>query len=279
MGLKVRKLFLCFGAAALLISNALFAFGMRATAASEGRYSGYGEGISTFATTISSETVYFTDYNIAKTEIVNGVPAYLPANDLTNGCGAVAGAAIVGYYDKFYEDLIPDYRTYLPSSGRYLSNDSVHIPKVMWEMYSLMRTNVDDVGVSESDCLNGLKAYVNLKGHNLTYDNVKKNGKLDEATLLNCFSNNIPVIMFCNRIDQYAMSFSPNEATIRCSNYTTSGHIIVALGMHIIDYYNGNVKFRTDKYVKAVTGMNNLKENYFKLEENWCNSAYSVTIN
>lgn len=260
---------------ALLLSNFVCIF--NAKEPSSARYSGYGNAVP-YSTVVSQETINFTRREVEQVETVNGVPTYIVTQGLTNACGAVAGTIIVGFYDKYYEDLIPDYSTYI-LTGRYRSSDSVYVPKAMREMYTLMRTNVDDVGVSQSDCLNGLKAYVENKGHTLEYLNIKSNSRVNETLLKSTLNENKPAILFCSKIDIYSLSFTDTYDTITCTNLTSAGHIVVACGLYTIKYYNGNNLFRTDKYIKVATGLSN-STSYLKLEsDDWCDAAYSVAIN
>lgn len=239
------------------------------------RFCGYSTTISAQSNT--DETINFTKRVPISYQTVNGVPKYSQLSDLENSCGATAGSMVVGFYDKYYEDLIPDFKTYI-GSGTYRGRDTVHIPKLMRELYTLMRTNIDDVGVNEPDCLNGLKSYVNGKGHSLSYTNVRYGSRINESTYTNAMQNNHPVLIFCSKMDLYAISVGDTEDTI---SYTTfyGGHVVVGFGILTVNYYNGNNIFRTDKYINVATGLGSLT-GYLKFEStDWCNAAYEVTIN
>jgi len=239
------------------------------------RYSGYGTELSTRE--VTSETISYTRKEESLTETVKGVPKYNQVSDLPNSCGPIAGAIVVGFYDKYYEDLIPDYTTYI-SSGAYKGRDSVYIPKLMRELYTLMRTNVDDVGVSETDCLNGLKSYVNGKGHSLSYINVKSGKVVSESAALSAFSNNHPVLLFCQKMDVYIMTSEDNKDTIACT-HMDGAHVAVAYGIYIVNYYNGNTLFRTEKYLHIATGLGLKPMGYLKISStDWCNAAYEVVV-
>ncbi len=262
----------------LLVALAIsMSFGAVAFAAeTETRYADFSSGASTYATT-TSETVNYTRREESYIEVAYGVPRYTQRSAYPNSCGATAGAIVVGFYDKYYEDLIPNYKTYV-STGKYKGNDYTYIPQLMGELYTLMRTNVDDVGVSETDCKNGLKAYVNNKGLSLTYNSVKGFNKINETTYQNAINNNKPVLLFCSKMDMYAVSISSNYDTV-VKTTMEGAHVAVGYGMYIVKYYNGNTLFRTDKYLRVATGFAGLQDSYLKLDAtDWCNAAYSVTI-
>ncbi len=282
MKINVRKSlcwFVIFGI--LLNVVCIFNVGLKSSfAETSDRYSAtYGGGIQTYAyTEISSETVNYTNRVPVPVNLANAVPFYTQDGSLSNACGAVAGSIVVGYYDKYYEDLIPDYKAYL-SNGNYKPNDRVYIPQVMKELYTLMRTNVDDVGVSKSDCINGLKAYVQGKNRNLSYTDVKNVNKVDENALLNAINAKKPVLLFCDKLDVYTFNYSDNVETITCTNKVSAGHVAVAYGLYTIKYYNGANLFRTDKYIMISTGLSRSVE-YLKLDAtDWCDGAYAVAVN
>jgi len=274
--IKNLKKFVVLFVATILFFNLLFLF--KNETKYDFRYSGYGE-TNAQATLINTETVNFTKREVEQLETVNGVPMYMPINGLTNSCGAIAGAIVVGFFDKYYENLIPNYKTYI-STGRYKGNDNTYIPRVIEEMYVLMRTNIDDVGVSQYDCINGLKQYVINKGYSINLTDIKKSNKVDEAMLSSSINNNNPSILFCAKTDVYNFSLSSNSDTIYCTNLTAGGHIVVASGLYTIKYYNGDNLFRIDKYIKIATGLTTQTNTYLRLDSNdWFNGAYSVSIN
>lgn len=81
------------------------------------RFKGYGESIITYAA-VSKEKVTYTNKEEIEIETYMGVPLYTQISDLPNSCGATGGAIMVGFYDRYYEDLIPDYVPYY-SNGNY----------------------------------------------------------------------------------------------------------------------------------------------------------------
>lgn len=141
-----------------------------------------------------------------------------------------------------------------------------------------MRTNVDDVGVSETDCLNGLRTYVESKGHSITYNNIKTINKVNETALVNAINSNLPSLLFCSKTDMYAISTGTNDDLIVKSSME-GAHIVIGYGMLAVKYYNGDNVFRTDKYIKVATGLSYSSSAYLKLTAtDWCKSAYSVKI-
>lgn len=70
------------------------------------RYSAYADSIA-LTSTDKIETISYSTKETSTMETVNGVPSYRQISGLSNACGATSGAIVVGFYDKYYEDLIP----------------------------------------------------------------------------------------------------------------------------------------------------------------------------
>ncbi len=279
--LKIFKKSCAFVAAAILLINITCVFGAGATYERNSRYSGYGEydGITPYATEISRETITYTRSEEEYIETKNGVPMYTNTANLSNSCGAIGGAIVVGFYDKYYENLIPGYTPHL-SSGKYKNGDITYVPQLMRDLYTLMRTNVDDVGVSESDCIEGLKQYVKGKGYSIQLNSIRSGSVVNESLLKNSLNNNQPVLLFCDKTDIYTVASSnTNTDIVVGTNLTSGGHIVVAYGFYTLKYYNGNTLFRTDKYINVATGLSTMKNMFLKIEStDWCNGAYSVAV-
>ena len=260
-----------------LIINVLCAFSFQ-TKANTNRYCGYGDSVMPYAA-VTTETVNYTSREVSIVEIPKGVPSYSQLSYLENSCGPTAGAIVVGYYDKTYENLIPNYKPCL-SSGTFLGKDKVYIPQLMSELYTLMRTNVDDVGVNESDCLSGLRTYVKNHGYSISYTNAKSGNTVSESVCTNGLNNLQPTLLFCRKMDLYLVSQNADETQDKLvvSAYT-GGHVVVAHAIYTVKYYNGTNNFRTDKYLNVATGMQEMSSGFIKLSStDWCNAAYVVSI-
>lgn len=231
-----------------------------------------------------SETVYFTSRESEYTETTNGVPLYYLSGNLTNGCGAAAGAIVVGFYDKYYENLIPDYTAYFPATGKYKINDNTKVPALMSELYNLMRINVDDVGVNETDCLNGLRSYVQSKNLTVNYSSIKSSSQFSLSAFSSAINSNKPVLLF-SEANTVCIFTNTSDREIITKSIISENHIYVGYGIHTVRYYNGNVNFRTDTYIRVATGWD-ITNNGFILvsstastvKNSWFVNGYAVTI-
>ena len=225
----------------------------------------------------TDETITYTRKEDTEIMFPYAVPNYY-TNTYSNACGPVAGANIVGYYDKYYEDLIPNYTAYYTANGRYRRPDTTYVPALIGELYTLMQTNVVDVGVSEAECLDGLQDYVEGKNHSLTYTNIKPLS-FNMVAYKNAMNNQVPVLLFCESTELVNMRQS--ERMDECIFIiSSSAHIVVGYGYREIKYYDENdVNFRTDVYLHVATGWVTNSSGYLKANNtNWLNSAYAVNV-
>ena len=225
------------------------------------------------------ETITFAQKDDQYIGLPNNVPYYY-SNNLTNACGAVGGGIVVGYYDKYFQNLIPNYTNYYTATGKYRPQDSTYVPAMIQSMYTLMQTNVVAPGVSEQECLDGLEAYVEGKGYSISYTAVKPyGGSFNHTAYQNAINNGQPVILFCDSIVLVELdSGEMQDETIVMQE--SQDHIIVGFGYEVIKYYDVyNRNFRTDIYLKVASGWDPNKLGYIKInDESWLDSGFAVDI-
>ena len=277
---SILKKLTCFVATLMAVCGS--AFSMTANTASaeqalEGRY--YDKPVISTRTAGDVETVNFARVDNIYIETPNRVPFYHDGT-LQNACGPIGGAIIVGYYDKYFQNLIPNYTNYYTATGKYRPIDSVYIPALIQEMYTEMQTNVVAPGVSESECLNGLRSYVEGKGYSISYTAVKPyNGTFNHTAYQNAINNGQPVILFCDSVQLVQVSeYSTYNQFI--VEQESQDHIIVGFGYQIYRYYNASgTNFRTDIYLAVATGWNLNKIGFVKInDDGWLDSGFAVEI-
>ena len=226
----------------------------------------------------TSEIVTFTSKETVKITTIGNCPMYY-SNDYSNVCGPVAGSMLVGFYDRYYEDLIPDYTAYLTSTGNYKTFVTTPVSSVISSLYTLMRTNVDDVGVSRTDFLNGLSDYVESKDLTMQYTAVDSGASFNYSTYKTSIDANKPVVLFCNNVVLYTFSSSNDTSENIVGQTISGGHIIVGYGYYEVDYYNGDTISRSEKYALVASGWATPRYAYVNVEEtSWYNNGYSVLI-
>lgn len=235
-------------------------------------------GATPISTYVSSETVYFTNRVVTEFEKTDGgVPQYCQTGSIENGCGAVAGAEIVAFYDKYYANIIPNWVSYYPKTGKYKLQESAYATPLIYDLYERMRTNVDGPGATEPEVKNGLTSYINDQGYSVNYQSVVSGSSIDYAACKAAIDANKVLMLFSNAGDIYDISEGAEYDVIVISNIPAP-HIMVAFGYAQFQYYNDNGLFRTDTYLLVSTGLSVLTMAYYKINPHNLNAAYIVNI-
>lgn len=235
------------------------------------RYAG-GKLISTYA----SETIsYVSKEVISEIYTTKCVPNYFAVGGMQNCCGPVAGAIIIGFYDKYYENLIPNWASYY-STGTYRIQDGTYVPALLQDLYDRMQTNVVAPGVSESEFKSGLTSYIADKGYNVTLNSLGKGNSFNINTFKTAVSNNEVAVLFVQPSNIYSLSASENYDVL-VSGSISGNHIMVAYGYYEVKYTLSNGT-RTDKYLRVATGLSGTTTAFYKIGS-YIDAAYHVKIN
>lgn len=277
---SISKKLTCFVATLMAVCSG--SFGLTANAASadqalEGRY--YDKPVASTRAAGDIEIINFSTLDNIYIETPNRVPLY-HVSSLENACGPIGGGIVVGYYDKYFQNLIPNYTNYYTATGKYRPQDSTYVPAMIQALYTEMQTNVVAPGVSESECLDGLQSYVEGKGYSLSYTAVKPyGGTFNHTAYQNAINNGQPVILFCDSVQLVQISEYDTYNRIGVAQ-ESQDHIIVGFGYQIYRYYdvNGN-NFRTDIYLTVATGWHLNDIGFVKInDDGWLDSGFAVDI-
>ncbi|MDE5562514.1 MAG: hypothetical protein K2J01_03080 [Clostridiales bacterium] len=235
------------------------------------RYVG-GELIATYA----SETISYVSREVVENiSTVKGTPEYRAVSGMENGCGAVAGAIIVGFYDKYYGNLIPDWDSYY-STGTYRMQNGTYVQTLLFDLYNRMQTNVVAPGVSQDEFKNGLQSYVVDHGYNLQYTSLGIGNSFNYSAFKTAVNSNQPTVLFVQPSNLYLLSERENQDVVNSSNIS-GNHIMVAYGYYEVKY-TLSTGTRTDKYLRVATGFSGTATAFYKIGS-YVDAAYKITIN
>lgn len=225
----------------------------------------------------ATETISYTKKEVVdECETPGGCPTFYNTN-MSNACGVIAGAEIVAFYDKYYPDLIPNWVSYYEASGKYRSQDATYIPALYQQLYTLMQTNVNGEGVSESEFTTGLKSYFTSHGSTMRLSSIKSGSSFNYTSCKNSINSNKVIVLFITPGDVYALSYGNGFDGV--SSYTITGnHIMVAYGCLKINYYNSSGLFRSDIYLKVATGWNSPSTVLYKINTGNLQAGYTVNV-
>ena len=226
---------------------------------------------------IAGESIYYTSKETTFVETTGGAPTFSATANLTNSCGAVAGAEIVAFYDKYYPELIPGWDSYYTTTGRYRTQNDTYITPVLKELYTLMKTNVNGSGTSESEFKVGLQQYFSNRNYALSYQSVKSGNILNYDACKAAVDANKVMVLFITPGDVYEISLKSDHDVLDVYNIS-GNHIMIAFGYLEVKYYNASGLFRTDRYVEVATGQPYTTTAFFKINSSNLEAAYVVNV-
>lgn len=237
------------------------------------------------ASSVSAEIENFSysTKQVVSNRVNASFPDYFNTNPaLTNYCANVAGANIIGYYDRFYENLIPDY---IPGMQRpnayiyYAMNVNQSLKQgVIDSLYVSMQTNYPEPGTSQAQYKNGLTSYVNSKNLSISFTSVLTNSAFDFNKVKTQIDNGKPITLYL--ADFNFSHFSDDGSSVTISkNFYSGNHIAIAYGYEKIDYYNaaGSLIY-TITFLYASSGILTVNGVYIVGANGTINHAEAVNI-
>lgn len=209
-------------------------------------------------------------------EIKYGLPTYY-AEYGTTVCANTAGAIAIGYYDRFNENLIPNYKTYTKFGSRITYKaQSDTITSLINQLKNLMQGNLE--GATFAEFTNGMTTYVRQAGYTYTQQNVMNGSSLNMSKVKTAITETKPVLLFLKnftlaKTEETSSAFSIENAY---GNYT---HVTACYGYTEIKYYNNNQLVYTAKLLKIKSGFVETAEyNYLNLSNSNIEEAISTYI-
>lgn len=210
------------------------------------------------------ETISYSKKETEEYKIKSSVPNYFSQISGT-GCANVSGAVIIGYYDRFCENLIPNFKTYmqLGSVIKYMSFNS-EIDNLIVELKYLMGSNISTFGTTFSGYQQGMRAYVN--NHNYIYT-TEDLGKLNFDKYKAAVQNDKPVAIFLSNYSILTGCQNSGTYEIVTNELIATAHVVVGFGYKIDTYYNSNNSVvATRTYLNVASGLDRYGLSYLCLD-------------
>lgn len=238
----------------------------------------------------SSSTETYTidcdDYEITADYTYDSAPAFGNMEDsFSNYCGPITGMNIVGFYDRWQTNLIPNYEPgfTLPNGTYYYWPAMSDTSKSAYvSLYSLMKTG-EVGGTTSANFRNGLKSFVENAGYDISYSSIYSNSKTVNLNALKTAidQNKVGVIMCSeyNYILSMGVSMGDTEMTI-VKESSTIPHMMMVYGYFTCAYYKNGVNFQTDTYLYVTRSNGSGDLGYMQVNDDCLDidEAYIVTI-
>ncbi len=167
-------------------------------------------------------------------------------------CANVGGAIMIAYYDRFCENLVPDYTSYRVFLGNIVYRGiSSQTLEVMKSLYQLMGT--DSEGTTFDGYQDGMRKYVQNSGYTYKTTDV---GNINWDSYISSINSEKPVVLFLSKYTFLNVIISNNNIDTIRTNTTYVGHVVIGYGYKIEEYYNSNNQLiATRNYLKVASGL------------------------
>ncbi|MBQ8429528.1 MAG: hypothetical protein IJX30_05490 [Clostridia bacterium] len=222
-----------------------------------------------------SYTVTYDHKTITESGIQYGLPNYSPATDTS--CANAAGAILVGYYDRFYPEMIPDFQSYLVigTNIAYRAGSS-QTEELMRTLKTLMGT--DDTGTTYTGFNTGMNSYVQSRGRTYTTTSLFTNNAFDFNRYKTTVDGGTPVAFFLNGYALGALVQGDGVDTFN-SSVSVNTHVAIGYGYRECVYYDANNNvISTQRFLMVSSGLAIYGLCYFNIHYGTINKAVAVTI-
>ena len=190
-------------------------------------------------------------------------------------CALNATANIIGYYDKWYPQLIPNFTSYFFYSNGQLGYNfqNAAVSAMMYDLIDVMG-NVAN-GYTVSQVKNGLVAYTSGKGLFAAYSSVMQSGSFSFDKYVYEMSVGRPVFLGLSQYHMAEIGTSGNTDYLGYSYpLTNDNHAMVGYGYRIIQYYRLETKLvwsptllNPFRYITVTEEVNFRNETFLMVQE------------
>ncbi len=207
-------------------------------------------------------------------------PSYSSINsDMHNYCGAIAGRNVVGFYDRWYTNLIPNYTPgMVTGSGIYRYYPDMNVTAthtVVEDLYDLMQIG-EIGGTTSSNFRSGLSAYFSGKGYSTSYSSFYSSAtSVNFTQLTNAINQNKVGVIMCTQYNfVYALNQYVDEEYVLVSKVnSTTAHMMMIFGYQTWAFYKDGNHVCTKTFLSVCSGFADADIGYMELNDS------SATIN
>lgn len=192
-------------------------------------------------------------------------------------CACIAGANVLGFYDRYDENLIPNHTSGKLVFGKFVYNSQdTYIYDLIGQLYVDMGTN--SAGTTVAEFKNGMITYCNGKGKSISFSSCMRNNQFDYSVAKSYMEANQPVVLFCGGYN--VADIDINEKSDRINYYeSTANHVMVGFGYKEISYTLATFTTISYQYLTVASGVGTKESGFYDINYNTnINDAYAVTI-
>lgn len=228
--------------------------------------------------TTSSETVYYTYRSYDGYVLASQYPKYIEVGGLTSACAPIAGGNLIGYYDRYCANLIPNFTPGTEvGNGLYLywvQNDAVD--DAIRDLYDDMGTT--SIGTTYDQFISGMQTYCSRMGYTFSYSDCMSGGSLNYSYVKSEIDAGRPVALF---VSQYTVSnISFHDGYEGYTNlHGTGNHVMAGFGYYDVTFTLTSGGTQHSRFVAVATGLGRQNSGYFNIDrDTTINNACSINI-
>ena len=196
-----------------------------------------------------------------------------------SSCACIAGANVVGYFDRYCPNLIADFEPGYEYMGYYFYyGETSEITPVVTQLYSDMGTTAS-AGTTTAQFLSGMSKYANRAGYTFRYSSCMSGGSFNFSQAKSGMQNGRPTVLFLTGYNVAKIGLLENRDSIAYV-LSAANHVMVGFGYNIITYTYDSGEQETFNYIYVASGAGICPTGYFNINYNTkINDAYAVSIN
>lgn len=197
------------------------------------------------------------------------LPVYL-ACEIDNACAITAGGAIIGHFDRIYEELIPNHdgKSFM-GQFVYCSQDDA-VDEMHRELYKRMGSTSE--GTTVAGYKNGMTSYVESKGRSIEISSIFSKSSLNKSAYMSALEAGKLLTVFMDgfSIVSFAGGIKSNDGYDTIYSTVVKGlHTVAAYGYKCVKYYDVSDKLiQEDNYLYVHTGFSSATLSMIRLNKN-----------
>ncbi|MBQ8196632.1 MAG: hypothetical protein IJZ73_01075 [Clostridia bacterium] len=205
-------------------------------------------------------------------DIVGSVPG--------GSCAHTAGAIILTYYDRFCENIMPDFDPCLRFGNFLFYRDTAEeVYNMTLELVDYMLIGEPHPGTTFTEFQYGMQNFVSDCGYTYTSTDLFTNGAFNFNNYKTAVENNLPCAIF---LTNFTMSNGIRQEENLDSvgfGYCPVSHVAAACGYKVITYYDANNNVITSNtYLKVASGLNSYGIGFLSVNNSTISKAISILV-
>ncbi len=221
----------------------------------ENRYAGTAVPYGGLIQSYEEETVYYARKDETDKYInYYNLPVYM-ASGIENACAITAGGAIIGHFDRVYEELIPNHNGSIFMGQFVYGSQGAGVNAMHQELYRRMGSTSE--GTTIPGYISGMTSYVKSKGRNIEISSIYSNSSLNRSAYMQALKADKLLTVFMDGFSIVGFgSLTTYDGYDTINSTVVKGlHTVAVYGYKNIRYYDAsNRLIQEDNYLYVHTG-------------------------